>query len=514
MSFSAEIFKNKLSVLDDSQDSIVSISQWVLFHHRHSKDAAKIWLNYISSTANPSASSLKNPSQKRLSLLYLCNDVVQQAKRKRKDEFIVDFAGVLPSALRYTYITVEDPIKAKIERLVNVWEERQVFAANDISKMKEAIESAKRNPHLESAELNASSTESINNNKIETQKKSNSIDKAKVSSELEDLNELYLLLSRLTDIAQTNLTQYGIQSKTYLPHDPTLNDSLPAPKAYISKLNTLEKISNASIRSIDDLKSVKSQIKEALSNLELSITESLKTDETKLKIIEDKLIRLNSTREELQEMIDEENSNSQTNNSDDEEPSPEFEVNNSDKISNSLANTNYNTKLQDSDDEDLVPTYDTDDDDDEDNNNNSEDHSNNGNGNKAKASNGDGEIRSNKKRRLSQTPSGGSTPSSLKRVAFSEDIEVKEYEAEDESGIINIVKSDDDTSDFDVYYSDNEDDFDNEFPSHHKDDLELKHDHDHADYDEYDPSLTDTNSTVSNNTENSTDIASILSKLS
>ncbi|KAM9886447.1 hypothetical protein OXX79_014182, partial [Metschnikowia pulcherrima] len=71
-------------------DSIVSISQWVLFHHRHATHLCELWADY---TLDNNASA---QSKKKLSLLYLCNDVVQQARHKRKPEFTAGFAAKLP----------------------------------------------------------------------------------------------------------------------------------------------------------------------------------------------------------------------------------------------------------------------------------------------------------------------------------------------------------------------------------------------------------------------------------
>ncbi|KAG2735582.1 hypothetical protein G9P44_001796 [Scheffersomyces stipitis] len=512
MSFSPEILKKKLASLQDTQDSIVSISQWVLFHHRHSADSAKFWSQYTLSIPTAASANLKNPSSKKLSLLYLCNDVVQQARRKRKLEFINDFATVLPAVLRKTFYNVDSATKPKIERLISVWEQRQIFSPPQIAQMKEALRTPPPSTHNGNSEKSTdSSPKSSNSRKSSSNSSSNSTDSssASVAPELNHLNELFLHLNQLTDISQANLTQFGIQSKTYLPSDPSMSENLPSPKIYISKLNMLEKLSKVSIVNIKEIKDVKLQISNQLENLSKIISEGTKTEDSKISIINDKLIRLNETREELKEMLDD-GMNGASHDAGledkDEEPSPSFET---------TAESKRPTFVDDDDNDDL-PTYENDDE--------GEDESNS-----------DNELPSKKKRRLSQTPSGGSTPSSLKRVAFSEDIEVKEFDREEQTDIIKIVKSDDDTSDFDVYDSDN-DELDqqkamsSEFGKHHKDVLELKHQHDaqvtdededaneDADDDayspssgnEYDPGSTDNDESRSTA---QVDIMSLLSKL-
>ncbi|KAM9923272.1 hypothetical protein OXX80_011606, partial [Metschnikowia pulcherrima] len=100
MSFSPEIFRKKLDALQETQDSIVSISQWVLFHHRHATHLCELWADY---TLDNNASA---QSKKKLSLLYLCNDVVQQARHKRKPEFTAGFAAKLPRVFHAIYGSV------------------------------------------------------------------------------------------------------------------------------------------------------------------------------------------------------------------------------------------------------------------------------------------------------------------------------------------------------------------------------------------------------------------------
>ena len=173
MSFSATAFKFKLDTLLDTQESIVSISQWVLFHQKYYKESAKIWLNYITQDSITPA--------KRLSLLYLCNDVVQQARRKNKPEFINEFNKVLPDALSKNY----GNLNPKVDRLLNVWEERKIFTEDEIANMKASLE-AEPKP-LESIDI---------------------------APQLKQINDLFVHLNKLNDINQENITQMGIQSKT------------------------------------------------------------------------------------------------------------------------------------------------------------------------------------------------------------------------------------------------------------------------------------------------------------
>lgn len=421
MSFSSENFNKKLASLQETQDSIVTISQWVLFHHRHSKELANLWSKFI---VQP-----KYDSPKKLSLLYLCNDVVQQARHKRKMEFITEFGKILPEVFNAIYSSLDNPIKPKVDRLINVWEQRNVFSASDIKNFRKAIELSKAG---ESLEANAPATPAVN---------------LSIVPDLKNLNDNYAHLNKLTDTSQANLNQVGLQSKLYLPAHPGLSDNLPSPKIYISKLNTLEKLCNISKKNIEDTKLERNDIIKTLDNLKKIMVDSLSIDDSKLNIINNKLDKLYSTRSELQQILNEEEPSEVNDNADkEEEPSPALD--------------------EDEDDEDdLIPTYENDSEDDE-------------------------EEPAAKKQKTEATPptptpiltpgstSGNSTPSHRKSVAFAENIEIKEYDREELTEVIKIVKSDDDINDFDNDDIEEDTGISNDYAKVHKDSLELKHEHD------------------------------------
>lgn len=404
MSFSGDVFTKKLSGLQETQDSIVSISQWVLFHHRHAKESSRIWQQVILA---------ENSANKKLSLLYLCNDVVQQAKRKRKLEFIQEFSLVLPETLTKIYSSLNSQIKGKVDRLIGVWEERLIFSSSQINDFRSAIQKSERNSKIPSGPA--------------------------VVPQLSKLNELFLKYNTLVTSTNGNYTQFNIQSNKYLGDSQS---NLPLPKIYISKLNVLEKLANISKTNLNELIEIKDQI-----NLELAKLLDLadfSQDSSKLVNINTSLAKLNDTRNELKSMV---NQNSQPGI---EESSPDFDP---------ISSNDSELKKDDSDD-DLVPTYEDSDDDGGD-----DDEKDNGakSNHKSSAEESTEEIQSGQptlKRRASTTPSGGSTP---KKVAFSEDIEVKEFEREENSMEQEEVKTNDDVEV-------------REFASHHKDQIELKHD--------------------------------------
>lgn len=431
MSFSPDVFRKKLDSLQDTQELIVSLSQWVLFHHRHAKDLCDLWSQYA--VSNISTMKLN----KKLSLLYLCNDVVQEARHKRKPEFSAEFARILPDVLTAMYPTLDSSIKAKVERLIGVWEQRNIFDKRQITHMRRSVDG--KSNSSESAESSA---------KLASQ--------PQIAPELVHLNNLYLHLNLLQDVCLSNLSQVGYQLKQYLPHDHSASDNLPLPKVYISKLNVLEKLCNLTTQNLHDIKSTRLEIVNIVSGLQNTLNDGATTDESKVKIILQKMEKLKSTRAELQEMLDE-----PAEPQDVEDSSPTFE---------STGDSSG----------DLVPTYESSSDDDE--------------PEKPEAVEAVASVpdQSSRKRKLSNSSiSSNSSHSSKKSVAFSEDIQIKEYDREEQTEVIKIIRSDTESED------DYAPDFDEppapanlkEFEAHHKDDLELLHERlSETESDGYDPS--------------------------
>lgn len=116
---------SKLSALNETQDSIVSVSQWIQFHRRACGPIAQTWYDYIRNI----------PLKRKLAMIYLANDVVQQAKAKKRDEFIDAFSTVIVDGIVSTYREGNTDLRNKIKRVVEVWEQRQVFRPDVIEEI-------------------------------------------------------------------------------------------------------------------------------------------------------------------------------------------------------------------------------------------------------------------------------------------------------------------------------------------------------------------------------------------
>lgn len=117
--FTDEAVKQKLSALNESQDSIVTVAQWLMFHRRQAVRTAELWLQ-----------KMKDPSttaSKKLSLMYLANEMVQQSKLKKKDDILAAFSTLIGEGMIIAYKSAPPDVQNKLKRTVEVWRQRNIL---------------------------------------------------------------------------------------------------------------------------------------------------------------------------------------------------------------------------------------------------------------------------------------------------------------------------------------------------------------------------------------------------
>ncbi|XP_062570515.1 regulation of nuclear pre-mRNA domain-containing protein 1B-like isoform X2 [Saccostrea cucullata] len=124
-SFSDNNFVKKLGELNNTQQSIQTLSLWLIHHRKHSKTIVQVWLREMQRV---------RPSQ-RLTFMYLANDVIQNSKKKGP-EFTKDFATVLPEAYKISTKDADDKIKKSVDRILGIWEERAVYSKHFIDQIR------------------------------------------------------------------------------------------------------------------------------------------------------------------------------------------------------------------------------------------------------------------------------------------------------------------------------------------------------------------------------------------
>lgn len=126
MAYSDDSVKAKLSSLNETQDSIVTLAQWIMFHRRHADRTAHLWLARLQ----------ESTTAKRLNLIYLANEVVQQSRARGKTDFLLAFEPLVAEATASAYKGASVEVQGKIKRVIEVWRQRQIFD----TKIQEATE--------------------------------------------------------------------------------------------------------------------------------------------------------------------------------------------------------------------------------------------------------------------------------------------------------------------------------------------------------------------------------------
>ncbi|KAL9128630.1 MAG: hypothetical protein Q9217_002726 [Psora testacea] len=214
MAYTDDAVKAKLSALNETQESIVTVAQWVMFHRRHADRTATLWLQRLKDSG----------SNKRLNLIYLANEVAQQSKARKKDDFLIAFSPIIAEATAIAYKGATNEVQTKLRRSVEVWRARQIFEAP----IQEAIEarideldktrSSSRKPALGGSLFSSSSGPSA-------------------PPEIQPLVSLQIALSKAA--ATTASTLPTADSEYEKLTDPS--KSVPTPPVYAARLSALLK---------------------------------------------------------------------------------------------------------------------------------------------------------------------------------------------------------------------------------------------------------------------------------
>ncbi|KAL7813470.1 hypothetical protein V8C26DRAFT_405287 [Trichoderma gracile] len=119
MAYNDDSVLARLSALNESHDSIATAAQWIMFHRRHADRTVALWMQRLKDSS----------STKRLSLIYLANEVVQQSRIRHKEDFVIAFSPVVAEAAAVAYKGAPAEIQAKLRRVIDVWKDRTIFEA-------------------------------------------------------------------------------------------------------------------------------------------------------------------------------------------------------------------------------------------------------------------------------------------------------------------------------------------------------------------------------------------------
>uniref|UniRef100_A0A3P9NFW4 Regulation of nuclear pre-mRNA domain-containing protein 1A n=1 Tax=Poecilia reticulata TaxID=8081 RepID=A0A3P9NFW4_POERE len=131
--FSEAALEKKLSELSNSQQSVQTLSLWLIHHRKHSKTIVTVWFNELK----------KGKVSRKLTFLYLANDVIQNSKRKGP-EFTQDFAPVIVDAFKHVNRDGEEGCKKQLGRVLSIWQERAVYENNLLEQLSEVLYGEKK----------------------------------------------------------------------------------------------------------------------------------------------------------------------------------------------------------------------------------------------------------------------------------------------------------------------------------------------------------------------------------
>ncbi|XP_062129297.1 regulation of nuclear pre-mRNA domain-containing protein 1B [Drosophila sulfurigaster albostrigata] len=121
--FTESALIKKLSELNTSQQSIQTLSLWLIHHRKHHTVIVQTWQRELQNV----------PETKKLTFMYLANDVIQNSKKKGP-EYGKEFSNVLPKVFAHIGDTCKsDKLMGSLGRILNIWQERGVYDAKTIA---------------------------------------------------------------------------------------------------------------------------------------------------------------------------------------------------------------------------------------------------------------------------------------------------------------------------------------------------------------------------------------------
>jgi regulator of Ty1 transposition protein 103 len=106
MSFSETTLLKKFQELNSTQQSVQTLSLWLIHHRRNAGTVCATWLNELRKSPKP---------ERKLTFMYLANDILQNSRRKG-DEYLHEFKDLLRDAFEHTAQYSDEKIKFTLER--------------------------------------------------------------------------------------------------------------------------------------------------------------------------------------------------------------------------------------------------------------------------------------------------------------------------------------------------------------------------------------------------------------
>ncbi|XP_033159265.1 regulation of nuclear pre-mRNA domain-containing protein 1B [Drosophila mauritiana] len=121
--FTDSALLKKLAELNSSQQSIQTLSLWLIHHRKHSAAIVRTWQRELENVPEP----------KKLTFMYLANDVIQNSKKKGP-EYGKEYSLVLGKVFAHIGEKCRsDKLLGSLGRILNIWLERGVYDPKTIA---------------------------------------------------------------------------------------------------------------------------------------------------------------------------------------------------------------------------------------------------------------------------------------------------------------------------------------------------------------------------------------------
>ncbi|CAD7083034.1 unnamed protein product [Hermetia illucens] len=127
--FTESALIKKLNELNSSQQSIQTLSLWLIHHRKHHVGIIKTWYRELQ----------KAPQSKKLTFMYLANDVIQNSKKKGP-EYGKEFGVVLRKVFKHINEHCdEEKLFMNVDRILKIWEDRGVYDLDTIKEFRKDL---------------------------------------------------------------------------------------------------------------------------------------------------------------------------------------------------------------------------------------------------------------------------------------------------------------------------------------------------------------------------------------
>ncbi|RWS29366.1 Regulation of nuclear pre-mRNA domain-containing protein 1B-like protein [Leptotrombidium deliense] len=126
--FTSEALQKRLSELNSSQQSIQTLSLWLIHHRKHHAAIVQTWFKELK----------KARQNRKLTFMYLANDVIQNS-RKKGPEFTKEFGLFLKAAFENVAKEADDKTWVGLDRVLSVWCERNIYDEFQVAEFRKAI---------------------------------------------------------------------------------------------------------------------------------------------------------------------------------------------------------------------------------------------------------------------------------------------------------------------------------------------------------------------------------------